>query len=92
LKRRNNLDVSVDILQACICGTNKTRMVVKSNLNFEIIKEYVSTLIYSGFLAEENGGYITTEKGAKFVEDYRNLIEPLNLNRNEAKPNKNRSI
>jgi predicted transcriptional regulator len=80
LKRRNNLDVTVDILQSCIGGTNKTSMVVRSNLNFEIIKEYLNTLINSGLLVEQNGGYVTTEKGTKFVEDYRNLIEPLKAN------------
>ena len=39
MKRRNNLDVSVDILRAAMGGTYKTRIAVKSNLNFKILKE-----------------------------------------------------
>ena len=78
MKRRNNLDVCVDILQAASGGVNKTSLVVKSNLNFEIIKEYLQTLMFSGYLVVGEGGrYYTTEKGVKFVEDYRELVADL---------------
>lgn len=77
--RRNNLDVSVAILEAANGGSNKTKIVVKSNLNFEIIKEYLNTLTSSGLLSvDEKGRYSTTDKGLKFIEDYYNLTEPLN--------------
>jgi len=77
--RRNRLDICVDILEVSVGGANKTSVVVKSNLNFEIIKEYLNTLISSNFLTiDENGRYSTTNKGLKFIEDYYTLIESMN--------------
>lgn len=77
--RRNNLEVSVAILKAANGGSTKTRIVSKSNLNFEIIKEYLNTLTRGGLLTvDEKGRYSTTDKGLKFIEDYYNLTEPLN--------------
>ncbi len=76
--RRNNLDVSVDILKSAMGGANKTAIVVKSNLNFEIIKEYLNDLTSCDFLAVNKGIFYTTPKGMKFVEDYYSLTEPLN--------------
>lgn len=78
--RRTNLEVSVDILEAARNGAKKTRIVYQSNLNFEIVKTYLNTLISSGLLAEnEKGYYVTTQKGIKFVEDYGSLVKPLSL-------------
>ncbi len=76
MKRRNNLDISVDILQAATGGANKTRIVVKSNLNALIIKGYLSSLTARGLLTrDKDGKYHTTKEGAKFVEDYQRLIQ-----------------
>ena len=77
--RRTSLDVTVDILQAARKGANKTRIVYQSNLNFEIVKGYLNGLIGSGMLSvNERGGYVTTSKGAKFIDDYHSLLKPLN--------------
>ncbi len=60
-------------------GANKTAIVVKSNLNFGIIKEYLNDLTNCDFLAvDETGRFYTTPKGMKFVEDYLNLVKPIN--------------
>jgi predicted transcriptional regulator len=76
--RRNSLDVSVDILEAARGGVNKTRIVYGSNLNFEIVKGYINTLVGSGLLEVVNGArYTTTMKGEKFVHEYRELVKPL---------------
>ena len=77
--RRNSLDVSVDILEAALGGANKTRIVYKSNLNFEIVKGYMRNLMGNGLLeVNDDGKFVTTKSGLKFVRDYRNLMEPLN--------------
>ncbi len=77
--RRTSLDVYVDILEAAEKGAKKTRLVYRANLNFEIIKKYISSLLESGLLIvnEENGMYYTTEKGFKFASKYKDLIQPL---------------
>lgn len=75
--RRSNLDVTVNILEAAQGGANKTRIVYGSNLNFEIVKGYINTLVNNGFLENDGKRYSTTERGIKFVEEYRELMKPL---------------
>ena len=75
--RRSSLDVTVNILEAAQFGANKTRIVYGSNLNFEIVKGYINTLVNNGFLESDGKRYSTTERGVKFVEEYRELMKPL---------------
>jgi predicted transcriptional regulator len=75
--RRSSLDVTVNILEAALGGANKTRIVYGSNLNFEIVKGYINTLVNNGFLEVDGKRYSTTERGVKFVEEYRELMKPL---------------
>jgi predicted transcriptional regulator len=75
--RRSSLDVTVNILEAAQGGANKTRIVYGSNLNFEIVKGYINTLVNNGFLENDGKRYSTTERGSKFVEEYRELMKPL---------------
>ena len=75
--RRSSLDVTVNILEAAQGGVNKTRIVYGSNLNFEIVKGYLHTLVNGGFLEVDGKRYSTTERGVKFVEEYHELMKPL---------------
>jgi len=75
--RRSSLDVTVNILEAAQGGANKTRIVYGSNLNFEIVKGYINTLVNNGFLENDGKRYSTTARGVKFVEEYRELMKPL---------------
>jgi len=75
--RRSSLDVTVNILEAAQGGANKTRIVYGSNLNFEIVKGYINTLVNNGFLEIDGKRYSTTERGVKFVEEYHELMKPL---------------
>ena len=78
--RRTSVDVNVDILEAALNGANKTRIVYRSNLNFAIVRSYLDNLIKTGLLSiSEDGVYLTTNKGAKFIKDYQNLMKPFNL-------------
>ena len=76
--RRSSLDVTIDILETARIGVNKTRIVYGSNLNFEIVKGYLSILMASELLELDGSGrYLTTKKGVKFVNEYRELVKPL---------------
>lgn len=84
--RRTSLDVYVDILQAAETGANKTRLVYRANLNFEIIKRYMKNLIENGLLEEKiEGKFFTTKKGLQFIEQYKDLILPLNMSALEVR-------
>lgn len=68
--RRNNLDICADILQVAQPGAKKTQIVYKANLNFMIVKKYLSNLIEKGFIEKFDDLYYTTNKGVYFLESY----------------------
>ena len=75
--RRNDLDICADILEIAKDGAKKTQLVYGANLNFNIIRKYLSRLRKNKFIEAENGHFFTTEKGFKFLEQYNELLEPL---------------
>ena len=72
MKRRNNVDIMADILRVARGGAKKTWIVYRANLNFKIVKDYLSELTEKGLLAAPEGLnlYRTTEKGLDFLEQY----------------------
>ena len=55
--RRNNLDISAEILQIAQTGAKKTQIVYKANLNFLILKKYMKNLIEKGFVNKNDTHY-----------------------------------
>ena len=68
--RRNNLDISAEILQVAQTGAKKTQIVYKANLNFLLVKKYLKNLIEKGFVNKNDTRYYTTEKGRDFLIRY----------------------
>jgi len=77
--RRNDLDICADILQVAKAGAKKTQIVYQANLNFKIVKKYLSRLIDTGMLSnpQENRLYTTTNRGNTFLEQYAELVIPM---------------
>jgi len=74
MKRRNNVDIVADILRVAMGGAKKTWIVYRANLNFKIVKDYLSELIEQGLLAASEGSlYRTTERGREFLRQYDDL-------------------
>jgi len=71
--RRSKLDIYADILNVAREGAKKTQIVYKANLNFKIIKEYLSILISKGLVDNSDQYYITTKQGTTFLENYQKL-------------------
>ena len=71
--RRNNLDITADILRTAHSGARKTRIVYQANLNFDIVKRYLKGLIQQGMLKHEPPRYYTTEKGVAYLSRYEAL-------------------
>ena len=74
--RRNDLDICADILNIAQGGARKTQLVYKANLNFVIVKKYIRRLGDTELLTSVNGYFMTTEKGKRFLHDYRELVVP----------------
>ena len=71
--RRSKLDIYADILKVARDGAKKTQIVYKANLNFKIIKEYLSILMLKGLVDNSDQDFITTKQGTIFLENYQKL-------------------
>ena len=66
--RRSWPSIVVDILEVTMAPSNKTRIMYKSNLNFERFSRYFDDMLRKGFVEEMNGtngrsSYKTTKRG-----------------------------
>ena len=68
------MDICADILRVARIPVRQTRIVYEANLNFNIVKDYLSTLKNKELIRNENGLYITTPKGKEFIQEYEMLI------------------
>lgn len=67
-----------DVLEVCLKGANKTRIVYYANLNFPRLRRYLRVLLGLGFVVEEirdDGSvfYRTTPAGIHFLEGCSNI-------------------
>jgi len=72
-RKRNDLDITADILRVAEKGAKKTRIVYQANLNFKTLHEYLEKLEKVGLLENfvGRGGLIrTTEKGSEYLDRY----------------------
>ena len=67
------MDICADILRIAREGAKKTHLVYKANLNFNIVKKYLRRLSEDRLITSENGHYITTDDGVKFLDKYQEL-------------------
>lgn len=81
--RREKLDIIKDILEAIRDKGGKikpTHLLYKSNLSHDSMKRYVQELVERDMVQEieekkENKKYVITDKGLKFLTDYRQIKE-----------------
>ncbi len=81
MTRRTELEIIRDLLVIAKDGSCKTGLVYKGNLNFKIIKKYINRLSEYGFLESEKGLYFTTDKGNRFLVQYREFREPFGFSK-----------
>jgi len=82
-RKRGHLEIARDILEVAKEGDRPTALVYKSNLNFNVIKRYLSEMEEAGLIIVEAvkvGGsrtrlYHTTEKGMSFIESLSRTLE-----------------
>jgi predicted transcriptional regulator len=77
--KRNNLDICADILRVSRGGAKKTHLVYKANLNFNIVKKYISGLTESGLLEKNGERFYVTEEGRLFIDRYDKLSSPFHV-------------
>jgi predicted transcriptional regulator len=73
---RSRIQIAADILEIAKDGSRKTRIMYQGNLSFDLLQKYLDMLVNFGLLEVRGGAeksYIATEKGRRFLEDYREL-------------------
>lgn len=78
--KRDRVQIMISILNTCISGANKTRIVYQANLNFRTVNPYLHLLEKSNLLTVTNSGtitYTTTPKGEEFIDKLACLDEML---------------
>jgi len=73
---RSRIHIAADILEIARDGSRKTRIMYQGNLSFDLLQKYLDMLVNFGLLEVRGGSeksYIATEKGRRFLEDYREL-------------------
>lgn len=73
---RSRIQIAADILEIAKDGSRKTRIMYQGNLSFDLLQKYLDMLVNFGLLEIRGGAeksYIATEKGRRFLEDYREL-------------------
>jgi len=64
---RSKQELRADILRVAKLGANKTRIVYKAFLNFEIVKKHLAELIKTGRIVQRGKKFYTTESGLEYV-------------------------
>jgi len=77
--KRNNYDIDRDILNLTKSPQLKTNIVYKCNLNFKLIKRYLTKLIQKGFITKtkRHDGktlYSITNRGLEYLNVFDNLM------------------
>ena len=77
--QRNNLEIMAEILSLCKKPRIKTNVMYGTNLSFRMLQKYLSQLQASGHLEVHHSAtkYVTTQKGLRFLEKWRELVELL---------------
>jgi predicted transcriptional regulator len=79
MKRSRHKIVS-EILDICMNGASKTRIVYQANLNFRTVNPYIDILIEKNLIKVERGQmvrYHTTERGMNLLNEINRIYNDL---------------
>lgn len=77
-KKRSSDVIISQILEVCIGGASKTRIVYQSNLNFTTVNPYLEILLKCGLIEAVQGNrvlYKTTEEGIEMMKSFKHYQE-----------------
>ncbi len=78
--KRSKYQIISQILDICVGGACKTKIVYQANLNFRTINPYIDLLTKNGLIKANMGrnvSYETTNRGMKLMEDFRQMNNKL---------------
>ncbi len=78
--KRSKYQIISQILDICVGGACKTKIVYQANLNFRTINPYIDLLTKNGLIRANSGrniSYETTSRGMKLIEDFKVMNDKL---------------
>ena len=78
--KRSRQEIISQILEICINGASKTRIVYQVNLNFKTVNPYLDLLIKNDLIQVNEGRailYETTPKGLRLLESIKRIHDKL---------------
>jgi predicted transcriptional regulator len=78
--KRSKYQIISQILDICVGGACKTKIVYQANLNFRTINPYIDLLTKNGLIKTTSGrniSYETTSRGMKLIEDFKLMNDKL---------------
>jgi len=80
--KRSKHEIFSKILEVCLNGANKTKIVYQANLNFRTVNPYLQTLVRNNLLVASQGKhtiYRTTDQGKSLEESINHITNKLIL-------------
>jgi len=86
MRYRSQIDIICNTLEAAKGGVSKTKLMYKTFLAFNQVRDYLALLTEHGLIESDSERqlYRTTPKGLKFVDSYYRLVEVMG----ETPPNR----
>ncbi len=78
MSKRERIEILREVLELCKTPKGKTQIVYRCNLNFKIVKPYLSECLSKGWIEKIDTKYQTTTLG----KDYLNMLIPVLQMRN----------
>ncbi len=78
--KRSRHKIISQILDICVTGASKTRIVYQANLNFRTVNPYIDLLMKNDLLKVKQGQtvlYETTERGINLLESFKQIHSEL---------------
>jgi predicted transcriptional regulator len=74
MKYRRRFEIIANILNAATeNGAKKTRIMYAANLSYKLLEKYLDMTVRIGFMRLNKGCYEVTEKGALFLEKFKDF-------------------
>jgi len=81
--KRNRNEIISAILNICVKGSSKTRVVYQANLNFRTVDPYLQLLVKNDLIKVHEGRHViyeTTEKGISLMKSINQVSNTLSEN------------
>lgn len=87
MAKRSREAIISEILDICMEGVSKTGIVLRANLNFNMVGPYLDLLMRNGLIdimQESNPMFKTTQKGARLRANFKPIQNGLSIETNHA--------